>query len=381
MASMSKRPGGFWIFFKGIDGRRRTLRTGIGDKRTAEGLKTKVELILDYQRAGEKLPPSLSDWLADLPDELAGKFHRAGLAPQLSRTLVELTDAWLKSNRQSKDSTHDTYRQTVENLHQFFGSFSRIREVTPERAVSFRDFLDSPDANRREKLKKPLAPATITRRIKMARHIFRYAVDQKWLAENPFKGLKGWTHTNPDRQQYIGRELFERVYDQLVCDEVRGIFLFARFAGLRCPSEVMNLRWDSIDWDNETITIAAPKTEHHRNKHERLIPIFEAIRPYLESREDREGYLFSNRRRLSFSATTNVVKRACVPAGVKVWPKFWQNLRASCETDLADRYPIQVVCAWLGNDPKIAMSHYLQVTKEHFKSASGNTQKPAPKAK
>jgi cephalosporin hydroxylase len=31
-----------------------------------------------------------------------------------------------------------------------------------------------------------------------------------------------------------------------------------------------------------------------------------------------------------------------------------------------------VVCAWLGNTPKIAMKHYLQVTEEDYKKAAGD---------
>ena len=56
-------------------------------------------------------------------------------------------------------------------------------------------------------------------------------------------------------------------------------------------------------------------------------------------------------------------------AGLEPWPRLFHNLRASRETELAERFPIHVVCAWLGNTPDIARKHYLQITDEHFQRA------------
>ena len=56
-------------------------------------------------------------------------------------------------------------------------------------------------------------------------------------------------------------------------------------------------------------------------------------------------------------------------AGLKPWPRLFHNLRASRETELAERFPIHMVTAWLGNTPDIARKHYLQTTDEHFQRA------------
>ena len=58
-------------------------------------------------------------------------------------------------------------------------------------------------------------------------------------------------------------------------------------------------------------------------------------------------------------------------AGIKPWPKIFQNLRSTRETELAETYPIHVVCAWLGNSQPVAAKHYLQVTDDHFAHAAG----------
>ena len=56
-------------------------------------------------------------------------------------------------------------------------------------------------------------------------------------------------------------------------------------------------------------------------------------------------------------------------AAFNPWPKLFQNLRSTRETELADQFPIQVVCDWIGNTEAIASKHYLQVTEDHFARA------------
>jgi hypothetical protein len=51
---------------------------------------------------------------------------------------------------------------------------------------------------------------------------------------------------------------------------------------------------------------------------------------------------------------------------------LFQNLRAARETELAETFPLHVVCAWLGNSRPVAMKHYLQVTDEYSRKAVQN---------
>src|SRR5688572_10153581 len=74
-------------------------------------------------------------------------------------------------------------------------------------------------------------------------------------------------------------------------------------------------------------------------------------------------------------------------AGLKPWPRLFHNLRSSRQTELSERYPLHVVCAWLGNTRDTATQHYLQVTDAHFdqviadgaaaKAAQNPAQQPA----
>ena len=114
------------------------------------------------------------------------------------------------------------------------------------------------------------------------------------------------------------------------------------------------------------------KTEHYEGKGERVVPIFPELLPLLQEAFDmaEEGteYVIQRYRNPAQNLRTQL-QRIIKKAGVKPWPKLWQNLRSSRETELVERFPIQVVTAWLGNTPAVAMKHYLQVTDEHWKRA------------
>jgi len=56
-------------------------------------------------------------------------------------------------------------------------------------------------------------------------------------------------------------------------------------------------------------------------------------------------------------------------AGVKPWPKLFQNLRASRATELAADYPAHVAADWLGHSTLVAQKHYWQTTDTDFDKA------------
>jgi hypothetical protein len=102
------------------------------------------------------------------------------------------------------------------------------------------------------------------------------------------------------------------------------------------------------------------------------MPIFPELYPLLldgfEMASDGQEYII-NRYRSNGQNLRTRAHRIIRRAGIEPWPKTFQNLRSSRETELAESYPIQVVTSWLGNTPEIAAKHYLQTTDEHFRKA------------
>ena len=58
-------------------------------------------------------------------------------------------------------------------------------------------------------------------------------------------------------------------------------------------------------------------------------------------------------------------------AGVSGWPRLFHSMRASRQTELQREFPLQVVCSWLGNLPRIVQQSYLMVTEDDFAKVTG----------
>ena len=182
---------------------------------------------------------------------------------------------------------------------------------------------------------------------------------------------------NKAREYFVSLEDAVKVLEACPDHEWRLIFSLARFGGLRTPSESLSLRWNDVDWERCRLLVHSPKTEHHEGKETRWITLFPELREHLEVAFDcaPEGteFVITRYRDGNQNLRTHML-RIIKRAGLKAWPKLFQNLRSTRETELAEIYPLHVVTAWLGNSQLIAAKYYLQVTDAHFDKAA---QQPA----
>ena len=252
-------------------------------------------------------------------------------------------------------------RQGRDSLVEFFGPDKDLRGVNESDAVEFQIFL-----------KGKYADATASRRIKHAKQFFAAAVRQHLVLHNPFAEVKPGSQENKSRFHFISMEDAYKVLDACPDAQWRLLFALSRFGGLRCPSEHLALRLSDVNWERNRITVHSPKTEHHTNGETRIIPIFPELRPYVEevfdAAESGTEFLITRYRDSNANLRTGL-ERIIYRAGLIPWPKLFQNLRSTRETELTERFPVHVVCAWLGNSVPVAAKHYLQVTDDHFEQA------------
>lgn len=107
---------------------------------------------------------------------------------------------------------------------------------------------------------------------------------------------------------------------------------------------------------------------------ERWVPVFPKLQPHLEAAFEQApaGTVHVIRRyRTSNVNLRTQFERIIRRTGLTPWPKLFHNLRASCQTELAERFPIHCVCYWLGNSAIIARQHYLQVRESDFATVLG----------
>jgi integrase len=186
---------------------------------------------------------------------------------------------------------------------------------------------------------------------------------------------------NRSRDYFVTREEADAVTAACPDNQWKLLFALSRYGGLRCPSEHLALLWGDVNWDAETITVRSPKTAHVDGREERLMPLFPELREPLEAARDEflehfdpkadrlsEQPIISRYRDTNSNLRTQL-NRIIRKAGLKPWPKLFQNLRATRATELAMEHPGHVAAAWLGHSNTIADVHYRQVTSEHHARA------------
>ena len=160
-----------------------------------------------------------------------------------------------------------------------------------------------------------------------------------------------------------------KVIDQLPNAECRLAVALARFAGLRCPSEISLLKWSEINWHEGRMLVHAPKTKR-KGKPTRIVPLFPELRPFLEDAFEAAADGAVQCVKYSSDGIRHHLKRAIDSAGVERWEKLFVNLRSSRQTELVQAgFPAHVVCEWLGNTTTVANKHYLQVNDADFAAA------------
>jgi len=387
MASIARDKGGNRrILFVAPDGKRPTIRLGKVSQRMAEGIKYRVEHLLAAKLTGHAVDADTACWVAELPDALADKLARVGLIPRrhgkATAALGPFLTAHLESRADLKPATKIVRGHVIRDLTDFFGVSRDVQSIVPGDADDFKQWL----------IGRNLAPTTIHKRLQVARSFFSAMRRRKLIEENPFDGVKSAATGTSDRQRFVTREEIAQVLDACPNYHWRTIVTLSRYGGLRCPSEVLSLRWQDVNWDTGRIVVQSPKTEHHAGKASRAIPLFPELRPVLaeafELARDGAEYVVDEKFRkaamgpggwINANLRTTFAK-IVGRAGLSPWPRLFHNLRASRETELIERFPIQVVTAWLGNTPKIAMRHYLMTTDSHFEAAIRDDASVAQKA-
>ena len=296
-------------------------------------------------------------------------------------TLLEHLDRYFASRGDVKESTLTHWRQARRSLLDFFGADRHLDTISAGDAKDFERWLKTPTArkNSYSGQNKGLAPNTVRKRCGDAKQFFSDAVDREILSRNPFASICGTVTGNAERQHFVDRDTVAKVISACPDFEWRLLVALARYGGLRNPSETLELCWADINWETRRMTVRSKKTEHHEGKGSRDVPVFPELRPFLEEAwelaEPGQKYVIS-RYRGNVNLRTQlqkIIKRA----GVKPWPKLWQNLRSSRATELASACPAHVATAFLGHSIQVAQKHYWQVTDADFEKATQNTTQQA----
>jgi integrase len=334
-------------------------------RRSADTVLRHVSELVRAAKAGVHPETDSVKWSESLDGRLRDRLAACGLVgcsgkrrTETARVLGPFIDAYIAERTDARPSTITNYRHAKQWLVAYFGESMLLADITPADGDRWQRFLNDGDK---------LAPSTIEKILKRAKTMFKHAVRDRIIRESPVADLKITCAVNRDRDAFISRIMADRVLAACPDDDWKAIFGLARFAVMRTPSEVLDLRWEDVDWTQGRIRIDSSKTGL------RICPLFPELRPILQAARATNPTALKVVNRYSGSEKnlrTRLI-RIIENAGLKPWPKPFVNLQASRRTELQEEFPDHVVNAWMGHSSRVDEKHYLQVTPDHWAKANG----------
>lgn len=153
------------------------------------------------------------------------------------------------------------------------------------------------------------------------------------IASEARTGPRTPSEVNKSRTFFVDRATFNRFLEACPDHEWRLLLALARYGGLRTPSEPLTLEWADVNWERDRFRIIAPKTKHDDGG-ERWIPLVPEMRALLEEAFElaKPGavHVITRYRDTNANLRTQLTG-ICRRAGIKTWPRLFQNLRASIQ--------------------------------------------------
>lgn len=335
-------------------GKRPSVYLGSLDQEQFDKARMHLRQLQTAHDSGLQVPKDSAAWLQALSAERHATIAATGLcearigARRSDVTLANYAAGYIQGRSDLGERARLNLRQAERKLVEHFGNERSMSSIKVGDAKAYRQWLEG----------QKYALATISMHIKKARQVFADAVDFEILSVNPFKKVQAGSQVNSANMRYVEEHLVERVMAQ-ADSEFTLIIALARYAGLRCPSELTAMRLDDIDWDQNKMLVASEKTRK-QGKASRFVPIGPNLRkPLLDAfHAAPEGQELFFPTRYKSSNLRTQIGRLCERAGLTPWPKRLQNLRLSCETDWMDSATLPLACKWSGNTPEVALKHY-----------------------
>lgn len=355
----------FRLQVTGRDGKRRVLRLrsfGIKTKRIADDIRDDISALMRNRDFSCTPESDTLRRIAAYPPRFREFLCAAGLLPREveQRTLHQCLDAFLAvKSGQCKESSLRVLGRAAKHTKSFFPPNKALYEVAVSDVHDFNTWL------RRQSGKQStqMAEATVRKTCSVLCQMFRFAYANGWVRSNPVleSGVKRSAAENEDRVFYVGISDTMRLLAACQSREERLLVSLARFAALRIPSEIQELRWSDFEEDFRVVKIHAPKTGSQR-----IVPVMRELYEVLQEQcvpNDRSEFVFPCLRR--YPSLSTAMRRIIRRSGVEDYPRALHNLRGSCVTDWVSRHKsIAEVAGWAGHSVQVMTRHYLRAQSQ-----------------
>lgn len=346
-------------------GRKCVRLTELGSD-AAERAKHCVEVALRAHRRRQPVPVQTLDWLyQSAPPRLLHALAVMGVVDD-RRLLGDALRAWIMTKLQLSEQRVYLLESMVDSLLGHLGDVE-LESIHRDHLTAWRDTL----ADR-------YSPNTVSGYVAGAKQFFRWAVYERLLERSPADGIPCGFQSSTRLQEVPAADV-QRLIDacQDSDPELAIALRLGRWGGLR-RSEILRVRVEDVQRDKILVR------DQKRAKHGyaiRELPVFPELRIVRDFADRRRAQLTATATGrqllllpklggLTSSAMALRAQRLCVAIGIEPWPRMFQNMRATRQSELLDaEFHVKDVCKWIGNSPDVMMRHYAMVTHREFNRA------------
>jgi integrase len=264
MSSLHKDPRGkspFWYCAYRLPNGQRTFRsTKLTDRKAAEEFCRRLEYASHESKAGRLTENRARELISEIVEHATGE-------PLQNYTAEDWLHEWLQGKKATK--TEGTFLKYENAIDGFLASISHrakfnVNQIAPRDVLRFRDaqILDGKN------------PSTANDRVKIVRMAFTSARKLGYITHNPADGVEMLPESAETAKQPFDIEQVKALLKAAPGDW-KGAIMVALYSGARLQ-DVANMRWESVDLQNNWISFRAGKTKQRLK-----LPMHEALRDFL----------------------------------------------------------------------------------------------------
>jgi len=207
-----------------------------------------------------------------------------------------------------KPSTAKRYVQIISHLSQFLDTLEdppvKLSQITPPLIEEYK-------LHRLDFVK----PQTVNYELTCLHHFFRYAVEMKYIQENPTQKIKKIRKPQRKAPRFLTKEEIVSLLTKCSPSLVNIVKVLLN-TGMRW-GELQNLEWEDVDWNEKVIHIRI-KEDWSPKGGERKIPMNNAVSNILKGIQSRSGWIFTTKTgsQVRQQGTWTAFKLACQRARI-----------------------------------------------------------------
>ncbi len=148
----------------------------------------------------------------------------------------------------------------LKHWQNFFGPDLKIGQITPRQVLAYRGAL----------LQRGLTPSTANHHVKALRAMLKLAKTEKYISKLPMEGITPLKVKSVERKLFSGDDILKIGTEALRSRPITGeqfadFVLLCMYSGGR-KSEVANLKWDNVDWENKQLAFQGDTTKNFESR-------------------------------------------------------------------------------------------------------------------